>query len=119
MNRWTKGRTDRAGCGRCPFRDTCSELRPVLGNCSLPSQDVREKTLGRIREAVRLGEGSAYLRKKITVEADEMGGSRPVEVVRIFTPEGYMPLSVLYVSSDVTTDLIRTADLVRIANAIK
>lgn len=119
MNRWTNRRTDGAGCGRCPFRGTCAELRPTLGNCSLPSQNVRERTLDRIREAVRLGEGSAYLRKKITVEADEMGSSRPVEVVRIFTPEGYIPLSVLCVSNDVTTDLIRTADLVRIANAIK
>lgn len=119
MNRLTHRRTGKAGCGRCPSKDSCKELRPAIGKCSLSPQDVREKALHKIREAVRLGEGSAYLRKKMTVEADDMGGTHPVEVIRIFTPEGYMPLSALYVADDVTTDVIRTSDLVRIANAIK
>jgi hypothetical protein len=119
MNRHPHIRVGGQRCRRCPGKGACAELRPAIGNCSLSSQDIREKTLSKIREAVRLGDGSAYLRKKITIEADELGGPRPVEVVRIFTPEGCMPLSVLCVSNDVTTDLIRTADLVRIANAIK
>lgn len=112
-------------CRDCPGRQACekTDMKPVIGQCSLTKPGQRESVLAEMRDAVRK-DGIVFLRKPVRVMVDYCGIGFGF-TVRKFGPFPGVLVDSLQFSlgkdeygSDVSTEDVSTKDLEAVMAAI-
>lgn len=110
-------------CCDCPHAFACRVHRvvPALGRCSFQWKELRNHLVGKIRDAVRKGNGSAVLGHSVTVELTDVGFTVGHDVRRVRLIPGSDPGTgtAFDIGGGCTTDQLDEHGLSLILNALK